>query len=148
MKSKSQEYISLVKLILIEFEIKGWTQRRLAEKSGVSPSTINRLIKDRALLETENLLAILKALGLLDGIILKNSYKATKSPPPLGSCFTNQALERYLFLEVIIREVNVAAENKNLSALDLAEILINILRAECIKEKSTNPPRYPRRIKS
>ncbi len=129
MQSQSQEYIALARLIKGETIKRGWTkQNKLAKESGVSASTINRFIKHGTLIETENLLAVLKALDLLDGIIVKNNQEGTHSPR--SSLFSAQALSRYgPLIEKLATLLNEAGKDGN-TLIGALDYVLNCLAGE------------------
>ncbi|MCG7851600.1 MAG: helix-turn-helix domain-containing protein [Methanosarcinaceae archaeon] len=112
MESLSQHKITLPEIIKVKLRELNWNQALLAERSGVSPPVISRLLNGAKNISVENITKILATLSILN-VGLKSGVpeKAWADTKPKG--YTNREIQRMEDLAAANKRLNEYLEKEN-----------------------------------
>lgn len=127
MEFPSQAKSTLVEILETKLRELNWKQAVLAERSGVSPPVISRLLKGSKLIGVENITKILDTLGFIN-IGLKSGIpeKAWVDTKPKG--YSTREIKRMEALEVANKKINEYLEKENKQLKQKVEKLENETR--------------------
>ena len=104
MKKRCQEKNTLVELISLALQERGWNIAKLSKESGVSQPVISRLLKGTVNVKIENIYRILRALNLLNVQRKKEFFPpqlTIQTTEKLKTFFKDFALDNYIPVKLL-----------------------------------------------
>lgn len=124
MESKSQSKIPLLESIVKETEVRGWTQRVLAQKAGVAPSVVSRIFNGGSA-NMKNVSALLECLNLK--VVRANEFGSDRKEPDYDNIIN-------IYKELAEARKELADHKEKIRKLEIALLTYKVrFKQECRK---------------